>query len=171
MPVTLQTNVPFQPTRPAPALGMAKLAKAANPQQGSGVNTPDSVSLSPKALQALQAQTKVDKALQDPQVANKLSAFPPDFQKTIRTLSDKQFKVLGGTRPSDKDRERFISGRAFGVVSIWGQVHKGISDARSKYDMISPAEEKGLHGLVDRVADFSPAQRKTLLDLMDRVRG
>ena len=161
--------------RPHP-LGMAQLAGAAQlhaPTSDTAEGPRDSVTLSPRALaasgQGEQATepTRMRQALENPELAEKLKAFPPEFQEAVRNISDNQFKVLG--KPLSKDnRERFINGKAMGM-SIWGRVKKGITQER-KEGVITQPEEKGLHGMVDNVAGFKPEQRKVLLELLDGVR-
>lgn len=121
--------------------------------------------------------TKVKRALEDPRVKAGLGKFSPTLQQQVGGLSDAQLKVLkGGMSGTTKvgpltidNRQAFIKG-SVAMKSIWGNVHQTITDARTKYSMINPAEEKALHKLVDTVSPLKPEQRKQLAELMDLVR-
>ncbi len=121
--------------------------------------------------------TKVKRAMEDPRVKSGLAKFSPDLQRQVGALSDAQLKVLkGGMSGTTKvgpltvdNRQAFIKG-SVAMKSIWGNVRQTITDARTKYKMINPAEEKALHKLVDTVSPLKPEQRKQLAELMDLVR-
>jgi hypothetical protein len=122
-------------------------------------------------------QTKVQKAMQDAGLKASLAKFSPQLQQQVSGLSDAQLKVLkGGMSGSTQvgpltvdNRKAFIKG-SVALKSIWGNVHQSITDARTKYSMISQPEEKALHKLIDSVSGLKPDQRKQLAELMDRVR-
>ena len=121
--------------------------------------------------------SKVQQALQRPEVAAQLQRFGGGLQQQIRGLSDAQFKVLkggleGGTKVGPiniNHREAFIKGSVLGK-SIWGNIHGNIRDARHKHHMINATEESGLHALIDGVAALSKEQRHSLAALLDQVR-
>lgn len=121
--------------------------------------------------------TRVQKAMADPNLKARLARFGGDLQQQVSALSDPQLKVLKGGMSgttevgpvSVDNRKAFIKG-SVAFRSIWGNVHQSITDARTKYSMINPAEEKALHKLIDSVSGLKPEQRKQLAELMDSVR-
>ena len=131
------------------------------------------LTLSPAAQKLVESKpSMVEKAVADPAVARRLAAFPEPFQQAVRGLNDNQFKLVGGERGSDTDRDRFVSGKAMGgMVNVFDHVHQRVTDARVKQKQINPAEERGLHGLVDQLEKFTPEQRKEVLSILDAVRG
>lgn len=138
--------------------------------------------LAPMAPLAAQAappavvNTKVGKVLQDRQVSRTLQQFPPEFQAQVRQMSDAQLQVLyGGVSGTTKigpltvnHKEAFIKGSFMGK-SVWKNVKQSISDAQTKYKMISSSEARALHRIVDQAAGFTPQQRAQLTDLVFRA--
>lgn len=124
-----------------------------------------------------QPQSKVGQALADPKVKAQLARFPAGLQQSVSQLNDRQLQVLhGGIQGTTQlgpisidNREAFINGRVM-LKSIWGNVHDNIKAACHDHKLITPQEEKPLHGLIDKVSDLSKAQRKELAALLDRVK-
>ena len=122
--------------------------------------------------------TRVSKVLQEPQVLRTLQQFPKEFQNQVRNLSDSQLQVLyGGVSGTTQigpltvnHRQAFIKGSFLGK-SVWSNVHQNISDAQSKYKMISSGEARALHKVVDQASRFTPAQRTVLADLLMRAQN
>jgi hypothetical protein len=118
--------------------------------------------------------SRVSRFMEDPRAKAILSKFPASFQKQASGLSDAQFQVLhNGTKGSTKfgpitvdNKKAFIKGSVYGK-SIWSTVHQQMSDAHSKYHMISKTEADSLHKVVDSVSNFSSGQREQLVRLLD----
>ncbi len=140
--------------------------------------TPVSATAAPaKVDAAAQVQTsKAARAMKDAKIQAAMKQFPAQLQSQVARMSDAQLRVLhGGVSGTTKvgpfninNRDAFIKGSVMGK-SVWGNVHQSVSDANTKWKMISAEEAKSLHGVIDQAATFSPQQRTVLADLLVKV--
>jgi hypothetical protein len=122
-------------------------------------------------------QTAVSKALKSSKARGLLQKLPAQFGNQARGLSDAQVRVLKGGMSGHTEfgpikvnnRKAFVRGHVVGK-SVWPEVTSQIRDARSKHSMISSAEERELHQIINQVSRMSKSQRGTIADLMDMVR-